>query len=291
MDPSAQLRCKYGSVFLGILGRHKSSRKRFVEISFVEGSKHPAARHNRRIFHLLPGPNAQENPTSGPFLFPWPDRLLDGLKKHALPSADQKLAMDKQPHNVASIVTKPMGQEECPGGDDIFLLLRPNILSISNPECADLLFMCRGKRNENVGTWPYAYDRPRRKKGKIDTWQNGGGKRSVLKWTLTGLQAGDVLERRAGKIVQADPSLPVLKYHQYVVTRDRNPIGCHLFHVCPTNALIPASMLASQTLHRSTPASLLCSLAGVANSKRPERPTCWKQQQFHQLGHGVWPLC
>eukprot|EP01052_Picozoa_sp_SAG31_P030708 SAG31_NODE_3173_length_4588_cov_3.009388_3_plen_472_part_00 len=143
---------------------------------------------------------------------------------------------------------------------------RPATLAISDPKCKDLLYMDRGKKKKNVqDPCHYEYELPRRRRQGInDTWQNAGGKRALLKWTIIGFQAGDVLERRSGRVLQADPSLPAPKYHAYNVTRDGKPIGCHIFHVCPSQPLIPSSMETSLTLYRSTPAP--------ASFSAPSRP-------------------
>eukprot|EP01050_Picozoa_sp_SAG11_P022245 SAG11_NODE_4157_length_2034_cov_1.830491_3_plen_208_part_00 len=185
-----------------------------------------------------------------PSLFPWPDVILAGLRKLVLTSADHQLAVAAHPQDIASIATT--NDDGCPDDENIFAPLRPSTLCISSLKCADLLYMDRGKMNDSLSAaWPYKYEQPRRKKGNIDTWRNSGGKRALLKWTLTGFEAGDVLERRAGKIVQADEGLPDLKYHDYIVKRGGKPIGCHIYHVCPTAPLIPSSMANSQTRTRA----------------------------------------
>eukprot|EP01052_Picozoa_sp_SAG31_P013610 SAG31_NODE_822_length_11777_cov_11.328738_2_plen_741_part_00 len=270
MDPSSELRCKYGSVLFGALGRAVASRQRFVEISFVDTSTHPAARHHRRVFHLLPNPKDNDGETEaadacgGAGLFPWPDRLVGGLRKLILSSVDYQraLAAARPQGTSMSIVTAAGASGDdaaCLANIDSFVApLRPDRLSISSSDCADLLYMDRGKRRKVSASevWPYAYEQPRRRKGNNDMWQNAGGKRGLLKWKLTGWQADeDMLERRAGKILQMDPSLPVLRYHAYCVTRRGMPIGCHIFHVCPSASLIPSSMLTgTRSLYRSAPA-------------------------------------
>jgi hypothetical protein len=194
-----------------------------------------------------------------------------------------------QQQSATSIATTFGDDEGCRTDEVCCALQRPAMLSILSPECADLLYMDRGKKKNkgSVGNaWPYAYEQPRRRKGNNDTWRNAGGKRAVLRWRLTGFQAGDILERRAGKITQADASLPALKYHAYCVTRDGKPVGCHIFHVNPTGSLIPTSMpLASQTMHRSTPPGPFLQ---PALQWWPEGPLAGRGGDFDEcnVGHG-----
>jgi hypothetical protein len=78
-----------------------------------------------------------------------------------------------------------------------------------------------------------------------DKWVNRGGKRANIAWPIgwlikrKGVANGDVLLRRAGKILQADDQLPVLRYHEYLVTRDGVKMSQSLIHVNPTKELVP----------------------------------------------------
>ena len=74
----------------------------------------------------------------------------------------------------------------------------------------------------------------------LDLWQLYGGTSIVAVSIPPHLQwgAGDMLQRRAGKVIRFEK--PSLKFHQYMISRsgqdfDRRDGGCRVYHILPTD--------------------------------------------------------
>ena len=81
----------------------------------------------------------------------------------------------------------------------------------------------------------------------LDLWQLYGGTSIVAVSIPPHLQwgAGDMLQRRAGKVIRFEK--PSLKFHQYMIARsgqpfDRRDGGCRVYHILPQPATKPPSV-------------------------------------------------
>eukprot|EP01050_Picozoa_sp_SAG11_P002380 SAG11_NODE_119_length_15911_cov_7.077599_14_plen_337_part_00 len=219
-----RLRCKYGTAHFGKTG-HKETAK-FVEISFVEGrAQVDAEKLTRKIFHVLPrqanAPDEENSCKKWPCVLPWPNIISGQLHDMGYIIGDEQTpdsAIEQGPRAMSKNLAN---------GNYVHVSRRPAALNCPTTECRDLFYMDTGQHKRRSGVnGPRIYDR----------WRNGGGKNAVISWTIG--RTGDFLERRAGKVIQADPSLPNLKYHAYVVSRATEKITSTLYHINPTRPLV-----------------------------------------------------